>query len=317
MENRAYALAAGIFTLVLTVAIAATAFWFKGTTSVLQNTYLLISRSSVSGLNPEALVRFRGVTVGKVDRIGFDPSDPQVILIRIIVDGTTPVTKGTYAQLAYQGLTGLSYVQLDDDDRQHQPLQTSSDNPGKIEVRPSVFDKLSDSGQELIVSANEAVKRVNTLVNDETQAQFLRTLASLETASDRIASVANELEPGLKTLPVLSTKTDQVLTRADALLVNLDKLATRAQESMIVLDRVAHNADKLAGTTKMVSDSLLVDTLPKLSDLIADLSRTSRTLNGFLTEIREQPQSLVFGRPLALPGPGEEGFSPSKEGGRQ
>ncbi len=315
MENRAYALAAGIFTLVLSAAIAATAFWFKGTTSVQQNTYLLVSRSSVSGLNPEAQVRFRGVTVGKVDTVAFDPGDPQVILIRIIVDGTTPVTKGTYAQLAYQGLTGLSYVQLDDDGRQRQPLQTSSDHPGKIEVRPSIYDKLGDSAQELIISANEVAKRVNTALNDETQGQLRRTLASLETASARIASLADELEPSLKTLPSLSAKSGQVLTRADALLVNLDKLAAQAQESMKVVDRVARSADQFAGTTKMAGDALLMDTLPKLTDLIGDLSRTSRNLNGLVTEVREQPQSLVFGRPLPLPGPGEAGFSPPKESG--
>ncbi len=317
MENRAYALAAGIFTLLLTVAIAATAFWFKGTSAVQQNTYLLVSRSSVSGLNPEALVRFRGVTVGKVDTIGFDPSDPQVILIRIIVDRATPITKGTYAQLAYQGLTGLSYVQLDDDGRQHEPLKTDSDLPGKIEVRPSIFDKLSDSGQELIVSANEVAKRMNTLLNDKTQAQLQQTLANLEIASARIASVANELEPSLKTLPSLSAKTDQVLTRADAFLINLDKLATQAQEGINVLDHVTQNAEKFAGTTKEVGDALLVDTLPRLSGLVADLSRTSRNLNRLLIEIREQPQSLVFGRPLPPPGPGEEGFSPQKEGGHR
>ena len=315
MENRAYALAAGIFTLVLSGAIAATAFWFKGTTAIPQNTYLLVSRSSVSGLNPEALVRFRGVTVGKVDTVAFDPGDPQVILIRIVVDSATPITKGTYGQLAYQGLTGLSYVQLDDDGRQHEPLQTNSDHPGKIEVRPSIFDKLSDSGQELIVSANETFKRVNTLVNDETQAQLRRTLASLETASSRIASLANELEPSVKTLPSLSTQTNQVLARADVLLVNLDKLAAQSQDSMKVVDRVARSADQFAGTTKAAGDALLMDTLPKLTDLIGDLSRTSRNLNGLLTEIREQPQSLVFGRPLPVPGPGEAGFSPPKEGG--
>ena len=317
MENRAYALAAGIFTLVFTVAIAATVFWFKGTSVVPQNAYLLVSGSPVSGLNPEALVRFRGIGVGKVDTIKFDPQNSQRILIRIHVDSTTPVTKGTYAQLAYQGVTGLSYVQLDDDGRQPESLQTNIDDPAQIEMRPSVFDKLSTNGQELIVSANEAAKRVNTLLNDETQAQLRRTLANLEIASARIASISNELEPSLKTLPSLSTKANQVLTHTDAFLVNLDKLAIQVQEEMTVLDRVAQNAEKFAGTTKVVGDALLFDTLPKLSDLIGDLSKTSRTLNGLLIEIREQPQSLVFGKALPPPGPGEKGFSPPKGDVRQ
>lgn len=309
MENRAYALAAGIFVLMLCAALAAAIFWFKGTSMVPVNAYLLVSKTSVSGLNPQAPVRFRGVTVGKVDTIGFDPGNPQVILIRILVDYTAPITKGTYAQLAFQGVTGLSYVQLDDKGLEHEPLQTDFEHPARIELRLSVLDKLSSEGQELIISANEAAKRVSALLNDETQSHLLRTLANLETASVRIASIANELEPSLRALPALSIKADHVLTDTDKFLVNLDRLVMQTQERINALDVVAQNAEKIGSTGKAVGDILIADTLPKLSDLIRTLSNTSRTLNGLLVDLREQPQSLVFGPPLPEPGPGEKGFS--------
>ena len=60
-------------------------------------------------------MRFRGVDVGKVTDIRFDPQDPRMIL----VDDRDPerrctLTRSTYAELRYQGVTGLSYVMLDD-----------------------------------------------------------------------------------------------------------------------------------------------------------------------------------------------------------
>ena len=81
MENRAYALAAGLFTLLLGIGVVAAALWFSGDT-VENQEYLLVSRYPVSGLNAQAPVRYRGVTVGKVVDIRFDPLEPRTILVR-------------------------------------------------------------------------------------------------------------------------------------------------------------------------------------------------------------------------------------------
>jgi phospholipid/cholesterol/gamma-HCH transport system substrate-binding protein len=62
MENRAYALAAGLFTILLGIGVVATALWFSGD-AVENDEYVLISRYPVSGLNPQAPVRFSGVSV--------------------------------------------------------------------------------------------------------------------------------------------------------------------------------------------------------------------------------------------------------------
>ena len=114
MENKAYALAAGLFTLLLGAAVIVVAMWLSGETHE-REYYVLESRHAVSGLNVQALVRLRGVEVGKVESIAFDPEDARVILLRISVRAGTPITRGTVAQLGSQGVTGLAYVMLDDD----------------------------------------------------------------------------------------------------------------------------------------------------------------------------------------------------------
>src|SRR6185295_7414285 len=114
MENRAYAFAVGLFTLLLGAGVVFAAMWLSGKTEV-RASYMLETHFPVTGLNVQAPVRFRGVEVGKVEKIEFEPKDARVILVRVAVSAETPITKGTYAQLGSQGVTGLAYVILDDE----------------------------------------------------------------------------------------------------------------------------------------------------------------------------------------------------------
>ena len=114
MENKSHALAAGAFVLVVTALLVAMAMWLmsdKGVTKPFE----LTTRDTVTGLQPQAAVRFKGVSVGRVTHIGFDPDTAGNVLIRIAVNTDAPITPTTFATLSFQGITGLAFVQLDDD----------------------------------------------------------------------------------------------------------------------------------------------------------------------------------------------------------
>ena len=113
MENKSHAMAAGIFMLVLASMLVGLALWL--TRDQRQYTsYELSTTDAISGLQPQATVRYKGVAVGKVTHIGFDHERNGHLLIRIAVDSQAPVQPGyTYAQLGYQGVTGIAHVQLD------------------------------------------------------------------------------------------------------------------------------------------------------------------------------------------------------------
>src|SRR5687767_9315290 len=102
MENKAYALAAGLFTILLIAAVIVAAMWFSGETYE-SAPYVLESKFSVTGLNEQAYVRYRGVNVGKVTDIRFDPQDPRTVLVAIVVQSDVKLTRATYAELRYQG----------------------------------------------------------------------------------------------------------------------------------------------------------------------------------------------------------------------
>ena len=56
------------------------------------------------------------------------------------------------------------------------------------------------------------------------------------------------------------------------------------------------------------------ETLPRINALADELARTSRSLDRLATDLKEQPQSLVFGRKAGTPGPGETGFEARDKG---
>ena len=72
MENRAHAIAAGLFALLLAAALAAAGLWFRRD-DIRFTQYTVTTTSSVSGLKAEAAVRYRGVDVGRVESIKIEP----------------------------------------------------------------------------------------------------------------------------------------------------------------------------------------------------------------------------------------------------
>ena len=304
MENRAYALAAGLFTILLGIGVVATALWFSGET-VENDEYVLISRYPVSGLNPQAPVRYRGVTVGKVVDIKFDQQEARAILGKILVQTGTPLTEGTFARLGSQGVTGLSYVMLDDDGKKPAPLVSSAGAPPRIEVRPSFIDSLSASGEEMIVNFNQVAKRVNVLLSDENQQQLIATLRNLDHATGKFSSLATSMEPTVKALPGLINDTGVTLKRADTLLAGIN-------DRLDSFERAAKGAEQLGLSGSALSDAMLTESVPRLNVLLDDVQRSSRGLERLLNEINEQPASLIFGRSPNPPGPGEPGFNASR-----
>lgn len=315
MENRAYALAAGLFTLLLGAAAVVTAVWFSGNT-VETVSYVLESKFAVTGLNVQAPVRLRGVKVGNVKNIEFDPENSRLILIGIDVKAGTPITRGTVAQLGSQGVTGLAYVMLDDDGTKPEPLPPSDKKTGRIPVRQAFLDELSGSGKDLLAEISEVGRRLNMLLDGKNQAQLMRALASLETATQGIATLTRHLEPGMKEFPALTADARKTLQRADALFANLNTLTQQLNQRVDTLERVARSAEQMGGSAQSLSNAALTESLPRISTLLDELTRNSRNLDRLLSDLNDQPYSLVFGRLPPPPGPGEPGFDPQRRSNR-
>ena len=312
MENRSHALAAGIFTILLALC-SALAIWWLGQSDESTTTYVLETRRNVTGLNVQAQVRYRGIRAGKVEAIEPDEADPRVILVRINMNSRFKLTKGSSAQLGYQGVTGLAYVQIEDDGSSAELLTGKDGEPARIALRPTLFDTLGEKAGDIVTQISAVSVRLAKLLDEKNVQNLSRTLDNVATASD-----------GLREMPVVLAAMREALSvdnlrRLQQILVQVEKTAgeaaplTREMRDLVKsMDSMARRVDQLAGS---VGDELASTTLPRANELMRELSANSRQLARLLDGLESNPQMLIFGRGAGTPGPGEAGFSaPARQG---
>jgi phospholipid/cholesterol/gamma-HCH transport system substrate-binding protein len=307
MENRAHALAAGLFTLLLGAALVAVASWFSKDDLKLIP-YVMTTSSSVTGLKLEAPVRYRGVDVGRVDEIAIDAANDGRVRIRIGVREGTPITKSTYAQLGYQGITGLAYVLLGDDGKSREALRSGSGAVAAIRMKPS----LMDDGESLFGSIVEITDKVGQLLAEENQGRVRRTLAGLEEVTQRANAVTQQLMPSLEAMPGLISEAKSMATDAraslrktDALIASVNGLALKLDQRVDRLDHAVASVEEVGVAARAVNE----ETVPRVHALIDDVSKETVTLGRVINTLGDNPQSILFGVPPGKPGPGEPGFA--------
>ena len=130
MENKSHAIAAGAFVVVVAALLVTLAVWLTRDSSE-RRVYEIASQQGVTGLLPQAAVRYKGVLVGRVPAIALDSTARGGVLVRLNVDSNVPVTASTFATLGFQGITGLSFIQPDDAGSSQEALQTSDATPAR------------------------------------------------------------------------------------------------------------------------------------------------------------------------------------------
>ena len=319
MENKSHALAAGLFVLVVSALVAALAIWLtRDSGSYIA--YELTTSDGVSGLQPQAAVRYKGVSVGKVTHIGFDPQVSGNVLIRIAVDDDAPITPTTFAMLGYQGVTGLSYVLLDDSGKPHPPLPPGPSGLKRLPLHSSPFSQLSEQGPVILGQVKDATQRINQLLGDDNQQRVSQALtnigsaaASLDTLTRRLdRSVSERLDPALAALPALARDASGAVKSMQQAGEQVSSMAgefTKTAQRLNAADGPVEQAARSVQSFSQAAARLQHSTLPSLERAADDTGRAARQIGRTAAGVSENPQALLYGSGPAGPGPGEPGFS--------
>lgn len=325
MENKSHAIAAGTFVLLMMALLIALAFWLKRDTSE-QRFFEITSKESVNGLQPQAGVRYKGVSVGRVTAIGLDAQTPGNVLVRIAVNDSVPITTSTFASLGFQGVTGLAFVQLDDAGIAGQPLSTSKTHPARLPMRPGLMSRLTEQGGNLLNQLEEAGKRVNALLDEDNQRSLTTAINNLGQAAANIQQLTRHADQALTgSGPQGSVNLPRLTAQVDATFSSMQQTSERLRDSAETvknsaeqfrrtsvrmsepggtLDRIARSTEALTNAATTLNTTLL----PRLGRTSDEATRTVRMVGRTAEDIGEQPQSILFGKGAAAPGPGEAGF---------
>lgn len=313
MENRAYAIAVGIFTLVLGIGLVSAYWWISGSQQA-RTEYTLSSQLPVTGLSPEAAVKFRGVDVGKVIEISIDPSSQTTVLIMIAVAQNLKLTSEAYAELRRQGLTGLAYIDLNDESKNLTALPAGS----VIPLRPTLVDELMSKGSELTVQLETLLRNSSQLTASANQflskidiQKLNNTIANFEKASEKalpaINSATNLFNNANK---MVSDKNQiQLAQTLESVQQTFDAAKPLINELSLTTKKIHQTTDQFEINTNQLVNILGNETLPQLNTLTQNMNRSTVHFNQLIDVLQDNPQSILFGKPALPSGPGEEGFT--------
>ena len=164
MNNKNFAV--GLFVAIaLTIFVGAT-IWLTGRQGSEPTVeYSMFFEKDVGGLMLGGPVFYLGVGVGTVTSMNIAPGNPMRVRVDIEVLKSAPINAGTYASLAFQGITGVAVIKLKADPGLHETLQVGEDSRFPvIEVRNSGFSALLDMAPNIAERMDSVLRSINEIL---------------------------------------------------------------------------------------------------------------------------------------------------------
>ena len=107
-------------------------------------------------------------------------------------------------------------------------------------------------------------------------------------------------------MPELAQKLDDTAASVNKLANNWDAMATRLQAPDGPIERMSQTMGRVGD----IASDIELQTLPHLVAMTDEARSSLRAVKRTANSISDRPQSILFGKPEAAPGPGEPGFTP-------
>lgn len=304
----------GAFVLVLSAVFIWGVLWISsGGPPQRADYYLVYMTESVSGLNVDAPLKFRGVDVGKVEQISIDSKNPERIRLLLQVRQGTPITEDTVATLEYQGLTGIASINLIGGRVDSQPLrQIPGEEYPVITSRPSLFARLDATMSDLLGNLIQTSANINALLNEENRANVSRSIENITILTDNLADQSDQLETVVAHLSVTLENSRTASMEFPKLMHQFSKSAEAITDMADQIRGAAENLAAASAGIEQTVDSSGGDlayftsaTLPDIAAMVTELRVASENLRRASESLAQDPSVLIYGHPAPERGPGE------------
>ena len=164
----------------------------------------------------------------------------------------------------------------------------------------------------MIGSLERIMSQVEKFTSDENAVSFSQAIENSARLTEQLNRTAQSLEPSIKKLPTLMDSMATTAKRIDAAALEITRLAVSAQDTVKLLNAPygpMHQAAQSLQSLQVIAAQLRSSTLPDVNALSTSLSDAAQAFTRTSRQIGDAPQSLIFGAPLVMPGPGEPGFT--------
>jgi phospholipid/cholesterol/gamma-HCH transport system substrate-binding protein len=303
MEREANYLAVGSFVLLVVVMGFLFVYWYSA--SIEHRFYVryeIYFDGSVSGLTEGGAVRYLGVDVGRVVRIRIDPRAANRVQVIADIDATTPISDRTLAQLSLQGITGLLYIDLQqqraDDTGRRILAAVPSERYQVIRSAHSDFDLFLSSLPALTARLNDLVDRSTRILSDKNIAGFERVVANLDKATAQLPHSAEELNGLVADLRSTVNDAHQVISdvhvATGAASVDFVAAVQKLRATSDNLERATSNVDAFVAENREQFSGFVRDGLPQVDMLLRDSRQAAQEIRDLSRSLRANPSQLLY-----------------------
>ena len=285
--------------------------------------YVTYFDESVQGLQVDSRVKYRGVEVGSVERIGVAPDQRLVeVVVKINLEGD--VEHGIVTQLKAAGITGIVFVELD---RRH-PEVTVFLPQADMKTDYPVIPSQPSQTKQMLSSIDRIMEMIVQVDLKGISDQIRQTSRSIETflTGKEMTNIVRNLDSTTAGLERSLRRIDRILAegKAESILSTVEQGLGEARQGIgearqgigETREGIAEIRKHLAAIGKEVEDLKAAEIAGKSQSLIEGLDRRTKaiaydiqsttddirqaveSLRMLIESLRENPSDLLFSEPV-------------------
>ncbi|NOR20284.1 MAG: MCE family protein [Xanthomonadales bacterium] len=298
MNNKNFAV--GLFVALALAGFVSATIWLTGKQgSEPTKNYSMFFEKDVSGLMLGGPVFYLGVEVGSVIAMTIIPGDPMQVRVDARVLKSAPVDQGTYASLAFQGITGVAVVKLNADPGSFDPLHVEEGNQFPvITVRDTGFSALLAKAPNVVDKLDSILEQINQILGPENREFVSIVLGDLSKVSSALAAqeeAISKIPASLQqTIEELHSSLVQIKTMVSKLEPGLSTTLANLDQATGNLANMTERLDAWTATNDTEMNAFMEDGLGQVPALVADARATLREVEKLIKDLREDPSVLIY-----------------------
>ena len=254
--------------------------------------------SKVDGLASSNPVTLNGYTIGKVQKINFNPSNTKELIVDIVIENDVQFSKSSKAELYETGLIGGKAIAIIPD-YDNNIMANSGDylvgtvKPGLTDLVNQIMPQIQLQLEEVMQNAKVVLSNINNLFDEETKEslkssidQFSSLTNSLSETSENINNLIKDNSTSIAStvdnLNKTSIKMNDISTSISE--VNLNLILTNLDSTVSNLNNLTNQMSKGEGTMgKLIYDTKLFD----------NLDNATKNLEVLIEDIKSNPKRYV------------------------
>lgn len=295
-------------------------YWLlKPSNEIEMKKYTIYFNESVLGLNLDAPVKYKGISVGKISKLRINPNNSQQVEVIVNILKTTPIKTTTVAKLTSQGITGLSYINLNIGDNNATVLMVEDGNQYPIiKTTPSLLIKLEKTFEDVSLNLSSTLLQTKKMFNDDNQKEIAQLLKNSTIFISKMNQLLDDktiynFQETMKNLNITTRKMNNMMPKIEKFLDN----------SVEWEDKISGSFASIMGSYIGIKDTMdyfraaLVrgdfnikdishEVIPTLNSTLLEMQALMIKMQEAIDQYERSPGDIIFKQEKIRKGPGEK-----------